>query len=210
MESFPESIQQIVAECAAKYKNDIDKAVDQAVSQVQALDDYEDFVDLLVRTAVRGKITDFRHSVSTAIKRAAGEYGGPAKVGTDLSAVNAVARGVFDYFIGGRTLGTITGEELKQIRDSEAEKATGHLFNAGLCEALIPLVQEGKTVRECVAESKVRRIFKTIQAGGAVVNVNPISPVPRQRITRGKAESPLKTREALPSRKTKVTALAGN
>ncbi len=149
----------IASQEAQRHADDIDAAVNSAVRRVQKLPNYADLVDDLVRSAVRHLIADCRHHENVAMRKDGNSYGGPAKVIAG-SAVNRIASDFYAYYIGGRTLGTIKGEELAVIAASEAERASGHQFNARLCAALRPLVPEGKTVKECIKPGKLRSIFE--------------------------------------------------
>ena len=149
----------IASQEAQRHADNIDAAVNAAVRRVQELPNYADLVDDLVRSAVRHLIADCRHHENVATRRGSNRYGGPAKVVAG-SAVNRIASDFYAYYIGGRTLGTIKGEELITIAASEAERANGHRFNARLCVALKPLVPEGKTVKECIKPGKLRSIFE--------------------------------------------------
>lgn len=154
-----DDLQAIASEEAKKHSDDIDAAVDAAMRRLCKLPNYTDLVDNLVRSAVRHVVSDARHTMNVAMRRSNSEYGGPAKVVAG-SAVNRVASDYYAYYIGGRTLGTIKGEELTDIAASESERANGHDFNARLCRSLAPLVPKDKTVRQCVKPGKLRTIFE--------------------------------------------------
>jgi hypothetical protein len=159
---FAESLAQIVADASGKHINDIDAAVDECERRVKRLADYADFINELVRQALRQQIYDSRHRSNTEQRRAAGVYGGAAKVMAAASEiVQSVAseKSLYDYFVAGATLGTLTGQQLRETAESEAAKAEGHKFNADLCSALAAIVPAEKTVKECVKESRLRTIF---------------------------------------------------
>jgi hypothetical protein len=157
-----DDIQSISKAAAERHPDDIEKAVDDAVERIRKLKEFPKLVDELVRSAVRHVVSDCRHTANVAMKLAAGEYGGPAKV-TAGKATDRVAQNYYAYFIGGRTLGSITGDELEDIAASEANRAKGHEFNSRLCLRLKPFVAKGKTVRECVKPAKLASLFKDIQ-----------------------------------------------
>lgn len=169
---FADSLAQIVADVSDKHANDIDAAVDECERRVKRLADFADFVGDLVRQALRQQIYDCRHRANTEQRRASGFYGGAAKV---LAAASEAVRdaasekSLYDYFVAGATLGTLTGEQLRATAESERTKAEGHQFNAELCGALAAIVPDGKTVKECVKENRLRTIFSGImkRAGAA-------------------------------------------
>lgn len=155
-------LEHIIQEEADKHANSITAAVNSAVCRVKRLADYPDYVDGLVRKAIRGMIHDYRHAEDVAMRKESREFGGEAKVKAG-DAVNRVARSLYSYLIGGVTLGVIKGCQLAKIGAEEAMRAGGHDFNARLCKALEPLVSNHKTVRQCVKESKLRQLFVELQ-----------------------------------------------
>ena len=162
---FAESLAQIIADVGEKHSSDIDAAVDECEKRVKRLGDYADFIGELVRQALREQIYDWRHKANVAQRRASGFYGGAAKVlsaASEAVADAATEKSLYDYFVAGTVLGELTGEMLPAIAASEREKASGHAFNAELCETLAAVVPEGKTVRQAVKERKLRTIFMGI------------------------------------------------
>lgn len=160
-----DDIVRIVSECATRYPQSIDTAVEHAADRVAKLPEYPTLIVDLVTTALRGLIQDYRHGENVRTRAAAGEYGGPAKV-TAGDAAGRVAMGVYSYYISGRTLGQILGKELADIGTSEAARAEGHEFNARLCAKLQELVPEEKTVKQAVPEQRLRKIFADLQRPG--------------------------------------------
>jgi hypothetical protein len=156
------AVQAIATEEAMRHRNNVAHALDAAIQRVRDLPNYDDLVDALVLEAVRERVYDARHQDCRAIRKAAGEYCGPAKV-TAGATSNDVAFGVYCYMIDGRTLGTIRGDELAVIADGEEARAHGHRFNARLCRKLLDHVSEDKTVRQCLKETALREIFASIK-----------------------------------------------
>jgi acyl-CoA reductase-like NAD-dependent aldehyde dehydrogenase len=157
-----ETLQTIASEESLKHADDIDAAVDATMKRANRTRWFADLAEELTTRAVRAMVNDFRHAANVAARNENREYGGPASV-TAGEAVNRVARSLYTYMIAGRTLGMLTGEELPTVAATEAATADGHRFNAKLCEALAPLVKADKTVRECVKESKLKKLFETLQ-----------------------------------------------
>jgi hypothetical protein len=146
---------------ANKFPDDIDDAVDWAYVRVQKLSDYEELCKLLVQRALRSIIADARHSANTKMRRAAGDFGKPAKIASAASpAVNTVAASCYSYFIAGKTLGKVMGKELLGIAETEQERADGCLFNVRLARALNKIVPPDKRVEEAVSEKKLTAIFR--------------------------------------------------
>jgi hypothetical protein len=157
---IPRPVLDIIDRAATRYGDDIPKAVTAAEKAIRKLPDFAELAGMFVRHAVQEMLYDSRHKTNTATRKAEGKYGGPGKVVAGASdAVGRAAESVYLYFIGGKTLGALRGDELPLIAESESAKATGHEFNARLCERLRPLVKDNKTVRESVSERKLRQIF---------------------------------------------------
>lgn len=195
----------IVKEDSAKFPDDIDKAVETTIRRIRKLSDYADYVDGLVYGQIRHMHHDVRHTANVATRKAAGEYGGPAKVTLSEGAANAAAAASLlkTYLINGRTLGDITGKELPAIRDAERNRGAGCYFNAALCEALGPLVADDKRVDECLTDQKALAIFKRVQksnAGAAASDgAKPKRHLPQHQ-TNGQAKQVEKPNVLLPDR----------
>lgn len=157
-----EVIQKVAAEEADHHPSDIDKAVLATVARVKRMGHYDEFVEELATRAIRGIITDARHTRNVAMRKEMGDYGGPARVIVG-EATAAVAMAVYSYRIAGTTLGMILGEQLPEIAAHEAARADGHTFNARLCQALAPKVPKGKMVSESVPEQQIKKLFERLQ-----------------------------------------------
>lgn len=153
-----EELLKIANEEAARHETDIEAAVIAVLSRASRAKWFPALRDELVVRAVREMIHRTRHDMNVAIRKNAGKYGGAATVVAG-EAVGRVCRSLYSYMIAGRTLGVIQGAELGAIADSEDATAEGHRFNAKLCRALMPLVPAEKTVRQCVKESKLKKLF---------------------------------------------------
>lgn len=151
----------MVQRAVGKYPDSVPDATDASIRMMRDEPAFEGWRESLVRQAVTQMVYDVRHRVNTEIRSATGGYGGPAKV-TAGAAVGRVARSLYTYMIAGKTLGNLLGEELSPIADAERSRASGHLFNARLCESLSLLVTKGKTVRDCVGERKLRQVFDAL------------------------------------------------
>ena len=156
-----EAIQNIAKQEAEKHADDIEAAVSGALRRVKRLSDYDDFATTLVAEAVRERVYDARHAMNTQLRRSNGAYAKPATV-TAGKAVQAVATSLYGYMIDGRTLGSLVGEELDAIAGDQEAKANGYRFNAQLLRKLAPMVAEDKSVRQCVTEAKLKRLFREL------------------------------------------------
>jgi hypothetical protein len=153
-----EELQSIAQEATTKFPDDIATATAYAIRRAKAKSWFMDCVDELVSRSIRAMICDFRHTANVAMRKEAYGYGGSAKVVAG-SAVAEVASSYYGYLIAGMSLGTVTGDQLPAIAESESANAAGHEFNARLCRALRPLVPDEKAVRDCVSERRLRTLF---------------------------------------------------
>ncbi len=157
---FNEDVLKAAAKAAADHPDDIPKAVAQAEKAIRRFPDFDEMIDSLVSQAITDLIYDARHTISKRMRNAAGDYAPDAKVVVGKSAaVQAAARSVYDYCIGGTTLGMLTGEQLRAVADSEEAIANGHLVNVRLARKLASIVPLKKTVREVVKEARLQKIF---------------------------------------------------
>ena len=162
--NLPPSILEIVHKVTEKYPDDIQEATDAAIKQIKNLSDYQSFVNGLVHMAIRDQIYQRRHQVNVKLRREAGGYDTTNKHSpAESSVVEGVYRSCHDYFIAGRTLGDLLGNELAEVESSERAIANGHLFNANLLAELRPLVKAEKRVREVVKEAQLRRLFQKVR-----------------------------------------------
>lgn len=164
---YPPSLRDIVSQAASQHRDDIDKAVDCAYAKWLDDPEREDFVESLERQAIREHIHFWRHRENVEMRREAGMYGGPAKVGLSTGAANRIAEQCWleTYVIGGRIVGGITGKELPAMAKSEREKADGADFNARLCMKLASMVPEEKAVRDVLTDAKFRKVMKELRTG---------------------------------------------
>lgn len=158
---YPSDAVAIVTAIANDNSEDIPRAVELVKAALKKLPDYDGLVDSLITQAVREFIYDVRHKANVQMKRDSGRYGGEAKVVVGNSKdVQDSYTSLYAYFIAGTTLGSLKGEQLLSIAESERSKAAGHTFNARLCEQLKPLVADDNMVKDCVPERKLKMIFK--------------------------------------------------
>ncbi len=166
---FPESILQIAREAAQRNGDDVSTAVDEAVTLIKATPEFEHLLEKMIRVAVSDMVYKARHQSNKIIKKEAGQYGGEPRVKTaGHSAVQASYTSVYNYYLGGKTLGNLLGAELEQLARAEAAVAEGHMFNVNLLRRLSAMVPKDKLVRESVGEKKLRVLFKELGNESAV------------------------------------------
>lgn len=159
--NYPESLTAIVQHAASEHRDNIDQAVDCAAKAWRATEERAEWLEQMELGQLRNLIHDARHQTNVAIRREAGAYAGPAKVGLSTGAANRVAQSILDgYVICGRVLGDILGKELVPFAKIELERAEGYQFNARLCRKLAAVVPDDKTVRQVLSESKIRKLMR--------------------------------------------------
>lgn len=162
---MPEWLSELVTDSVNNNPDDIDAGVEELLSLVQVHDEYDGFVDQMIKNALRDFIYDIRHKRNVQTRRDAGHYGTPAKVSVGTSnSVQEVYESLFDsYYIGGKVLGSLLGSELAGICEDQLSKANGHLFNHRLCKELLKRnIPDNVTVRDAIRdEREIQKIFKS-------------------------------------------------
>lgn len=160
-----DSVVRIVKEETSRHPNDIPQAVIATERRIRQLPEFNAIVSELITSAVRDLIYDERHTANVRIKNGSGYYAErPASNGTGSPAVNAAYESVLTYYIAGRQLGELLGEELAGIAEGERGKAAGHTFNAELLDYLGPRVAAGRKVRDVFTDRQLRKQFNRIYA----------------------------------------------
>jgi hypothetical protein len=160
MAAIPEGLAAVVAKAVGEH-TDPEKAIECVHKAIRKSGEWSDF---LIRYAASDLVYDARHKMNVAVRSSAGEYGGPAKVDLSSGAVaSALSKSPhLSYFIAGRCLGDIAGEELSALADCEREKERTASFHVKLLNRLAATVPEGKAVRDCYSETKLRRLFEEL------------------------------------------------
>lgn len=164
MQTLPDSLLEIVKEAATGHPGDPEGATEWAWKQWRKDGAFQEWLEFLAKSAIRSKINDATHSTLSAMRKAAGVYGGRAKVSIASEAVNRVESMLYlDFYqINNNVLGDIHGKALTGLAKTEQAKADGSAFNARLCTRLADIVPADKKVRECVSEARVRKLFKEL------------------------------------------------
>jgi hypothetical protein len=179
MDVVPETVNQIINRAASDNMNSIDKAVSQAYQKVRKLKDYDKFVHLLVIEAVRHRIHDVRRYTNVCIRNEVMGDGNkipnrglpgnsssepatvpmPKVVVGNNRNIQRITSSAYNYFLAGRTLGSLKGCELPEVEDRELAMANGHNANVQLIRLLRNRVTGEKRVREVVPEKQLRKLF---------------------------------------------------
>ena len=159
--TVPEAVREVAEKMARKYPENADKAVKETERRVKALPEFKTFVDDLVRSGLAHIVWNVRHVSNVQMRRDNGGYGTESKVGVTDETSKAF-QSVYDYFIGGRVLGMLKGEDLSDIAAGEESRAEGHAFNGRLLRALQSMVPADQTVKDAVPERKLKQLFKRL------------------------------------------------
>lgn len=156
MEEFDPSIIKLIEEVAKKYPDDIASAVDEADERLRSMPVFATTVNMLIRTALRRLIHEYRHEVNRQAKRKAGEYGKPPKTNYQTARTAAAYQCIYDkYYIGGNLLGDLRGNQLGMLASVCVDQARGDLFNRDLLNWL--------NEHGVIGDRRVRDVFKTVE-----------------------------------------------
>lgn len=169
--TLPQDVVDLIQAHARANRDDIPAALDAAEADVTARDDYAELVRPLVRPLVRQAILEYiydaRHRDNQAINRATRAYGGPPKIhynGRATRGVDDAYGSLYDKMIAGRTLGSMTKEDLLPAADAEESTGNGHLHNARFLRALDRVVKKGGVpVREAVPLARLKKLWGSSQ-----------------------------------------------
>lgn len=157
-----ERLQKLVDASVDKYPGSIQDATDYVIKRANKVAWFEKLKDELIRRAILKLIHDNRHIKNVDMRMARGDYSGPAKV-TAGALSGRIAQGVMAYMIAGKTLGLLTGDELRATAASEGEKASGHQFNVRLCRELAKTVKGEETVKQKFSLKKLAAVFANVK-----------------------------------------------
>lgn len=157
-----ERLQKLVDAAVDTSPNSIEDATEAVLKKAGKVQWFDKLKDELIRRAILGMIHDNRHGKNVDMRTARGDYGGPAKV-TAGAASGRIAQGVMAYMIAGKTLGLLTGDELRTTADSESEIALGHQFNMRLCRELSKTVKGEDTVKQKFTLTRLTALFQKVK-----------------------------------------------
>lgn len=163
---FPDEVHRIVKQ-AARDHPEACAAVDAAVRDVRRLPCYAKLVEDLVHEAVGNLVYSARHHLNREMRRNGGCPPGTGhtrpKVRTTPDAISKVYDRIFDYRVGGVSLGLLRGADLPGIIQGERASADTHTRNAQLLEWVASQgVPEDACVRDVIDPRKLRRTFRRL------------------------------------------------
>lgn len=157
-----ERLQKLVDVAVDQNPDSIEDATETVLKKAGRVAWFEKLKGGLIRRAIARLIHDTRHQINVEMRTAHGDYGGPAKV-TAGEASGRIAQGVMLYLIAGKTLGMLTGDELRATADAESERASGHEFNTRLCRELAKTVKGEATVKQKFTLAKLTAVFERVK-----------------------------------------------
>ena len=164
---YSESILAAARHAVEQHPGDIQEAVDCAEKLIRALPEFRLQIDLFVRSSVQDLVYRSRSLSNAKVRMGCADHAGRPKVivGHSQGVKDAYAE-YYGYFVAGKTLGNILGEELLPLADAEQGTGEGFLYRARLLRLLSPLVAKGKTVRQCVRGPRIASVFAEAESAG--------------------------------------------
>lgn len=157
-------VSDIISSSVQNYPTDMKKALEESLERIKRLPNYRSLVEDLIKGHVQTMIYEARHRQNVRIRRETGQYGQPSKVKVGESKeVRDSYMSCYLYFIGGMTLGQMTGDDLVEIALGEKMKAEGHMYNVKLLEAIQPFVKSDQRVQDAIPEKKLKGIFSRVR-----------------------------------------------
>ncbi len=154
-----DSVFNIVKREAERYPNDPAEAAAQAFAKVRDLENWQDMSDAVWLRILRHFIYQVRQRTNRQIRAKTGYYRAEARIEEHSTLVNAIHKSVYDYCLGGYSLGNLPLAELEPQAELQEKFVRGHRFNAKLLRTLA----KDKRVTEAKKASgaKVSEVFST-------------------------------------------------
>lgn len=164
---FPKEVLEIARSAVMDFPDDLDKSIEMAWDAIANLPDYESYHELFIRRCIQELVYQVRHMNNRVIRNG----GTPknvrpeqkVKLWTSSKALD-VYEGVYTYAMNGRMLATMTGEDLKDARNVEAELRDGHEFNVKLCDELLKRVKAKQEVKAVFTKRQLENLFERLRA----------------------------------------------
>lgn len=169
---IPTFIREAIREVCLKHRSSAALSCDEAIKAVRTLPEFETAREALIDHAIHEVVWSIRGELTTAVVSQAvnpptpakAPYTGEPKVGLlNSDAFIEHTRSVYNMMMGGKTLGDLTGAEVKAIAEVETEKARGHTQNAELARWLGDRVKDKQTVREAVPADEIAKELRSIE-----------------------------------------------
>lgn len=165
---FSKEVLALARNAAEGHPNDVGAATDALLAWVVKLDGYDALVGGLVYQALRTLVYDARAQMNKAQRRERALQSTARRIPLTSTQAEAACRGVFDYFIAGKTVGQLLGKELIPTALREERHAEARLFHGAFLRGLAAAgVPDEVRVCDALSEAKAQRVWT--QAGGAPV-----------------------------------------
>jgi hypothetical protein len=173
---FPESFFEIINAAVARHKDDTAKAVAQAIRKIRELPEFSEWINRLAENHIASMVHNRRHRLN---KAATGERISidalddvaapePRVVGREIELPDVVSNLIegitLDYFIGSKTLGAMSGLELRATAARYFGNGHKLLFLSQLCNRLARIVQPEQQVRDVVTNAELSVLVAEVQA----------------------------------------------
>lgn len=164
MLEWPEEILAVVDEMVSLYGDNIELATQESLTRISAFPEFEELKQKLIYRAVQTLVWSSRTKSNHSLKRQIGRYHTKSKVSaTESASVRSVYKSCYSYFIAGKQLGSMTRLELENTAVKMRNISKEYEFDARICERLCAVVPENGSVRDCIPEKKLRKMFSEVR-----------------------------------------------
>lgn len=161
---YPKSILNAVKQAVENNPTSVVDSVEEADRLIEQSPDLEKFLSMVRRQTIETLVYQQRHYFNVKVrKNSKNSYTQPKVNILSSKAIESAYEEVFAYRVGGTILGEITGEQLAPLANMEAQRATGHKFNATLLSWLADRVPATKKVRESISGKELKAVFSKLQ-----------------------------------------------
>ena len=160
MSEFPDWFRKIVDEETISNESDTRRAIRNAERRISSHEDYQTLLNRLLTTALEAEVGRRRQLINRTIRYKATTNPNLPEVKNLSPVLNAVCKSVYNYCIGGTTLGELQGKDLKRLAMTEHKTAKTHSFHRDLLLWLSEVVGEFQTVKEAVTEQQLAQEFR--------------------------------------------------
>ena len=153
---FCEAILAEARKAVEKHPESIPDAVECAERHIRQLPEFQEHINNFIRLTVQELVYRARVQMNNHARHVPRQK---VNLGESQGIKEAYAD-LFGYFVAGRTLGSLRGEELEELAVNEQSNGEGYLFRARLLRLLRTVTPDGKTVQQAVDGKKLAFIFK--------------------------------------------------
>lgn len=163
--SLPKGFSEAARTAALAHPTSVKDAAIALGDALKSIEGYDAWLTDLLRRELLELVYKARHSQNVQLRKAAGDYATTSTVATAEASSRAFSLSYLDtYFIAGRVLGDIRGDELPTLIHHQREAAGGYLLNARLLETLQRRVAGEARVRDRVSDAEVAKIITGLRS----------------------------------------------